>query len=432
MSQFIIILVFLVINGLFSMAEIAMVSVRKARMKKLLAEGDSRAGTVLQLMESPNRFLSTVQVGITLVGIGTGVFGGAAISNQVSDFLVRWGVPAQFSEPSSYFVVVCILTFLSIIIGELVPKRLALNHPETISLFMARPMEAVSVGASPIVSLLSGTTDKILGVLGIKAKAEQPVSEEEVRLLIDQGLHAGVFFKLEKEMVERVLALDLLKVNDLMSPAAKIVWLDLEENNEENWRRIVASGHSHFPVCKGTRENLVGMVSVKALWANQSLAGSANITDVITEPVLVPMFMPALKLLETFKKSGKHVAIATNEFGMFEGMVTLNDVFEAIVGELPSKDQPHRQEARRRADGSWVFEALIQIEDFKKALGIIDPLPHEEEEEYATLSGFILSYLGHIPTDGEKFRWDRYQFEIIDMDNHKIDKVLVTYAKKSV
>jgi putative hemolysin len=431
MIEFVIILILTVFNGLCAMAEIAMVSVRKARMKKLLQGGDARAAIVLQLIESPNRFLSTVQVGITLVTIGTGVFGGATISNDIATILIGWGVPESYADPSSYGVVVCILTFISIILGELVPKRLALNHPEAIALFMAKPMDAISVGAAPLVNLLSGTTDKILNLLGIKAKEEQPVSEEEVRLLIDQGLHAGVFFKQEKEMVERVLVLDLLKVSDLMNPAPKIVWLDLQEKDDENWRRIVASGHSHFPVCKGTRDNLVGMVSVKALWANQSLVGNAKIQDVLTEPVMVPMVMPALKLLETFKKSGKHVAIATDEFGAFEGLVTLNDVLEAIVGEIPSKDQPHRQEARKRADGSWIFEALIHIKDFKKSLGIIDPLPHEEEEAYTTLSGFILNYLGHIPTEGEKFRWDRYQFEIIDMDSHKIDKVLVIYGKKT-
>jgi putative hemolysin len=267
-----------------------------------------------------------------------------------------------------------------------------------------------------------------LAIFQIKPREENTVSEEEVRLLIDQGLLTGVFQKSEKEMVEGVLSLDQLKVGDLMTPSAKIIWLDLDLPNEENWRRVVASAHSHFPVCKGTKENVMGMISVKALWANQSMAGTAKIEDVLTEVVYVPMFMPAPKLLETFKKNGKHVALVTDEFGAVGGLVTLIDVLESIVGEIPSKDQPRRQEARRRADGTWIFEALISIDDFKEKLGIFE-LPQEENEEYSTLSGFILSYLGHIPRDGEKFKWGKYQFEIMDMDHHKIDKVLVVPMK---
>lgn len=424
----ILIITFLLVNGVFAMAEIAIVSARKGKLSKKAEEGDSRAAVALELIESPSRFLSTVQVGITLVGIVLGAFGGSQIAPQYEWMFVNIPYIGQYAYGISFAMVVIVLTFLNIIIGELVPKRLALNHPEEISCLVAKPMKWISVWTSPLVTLLSSSTDLVLGIFGVKAKEENMVSDEEVRLLIDQGLHSGVFVKSEKNMIDGVLSLDRLKVGDLMTPGAKIVWLDLELTDEENWRRVVASAHSHFPVCKGTKESVVGMISVKALWANQSLAGTAKIEDVLTEVVYVPMFMPAPKLLETFKKNGKHVALVTDEFGAVEGLVTLIDVLESIVGEIPSKDQPRRQEARKRADGSWIFEALISIEDFKEKLTIAE-LPHEEAGEYSTLSGFILNYLGHIPRDGEKFKWGKYQFEIMDMDQHKIDKVLVMQSK---
>jgi putative hemolysin len=422
------ILLFLLANGAFAMAEIAIVSARKGKIKKMAEEGNSRAEAALRLIESPSRFLSTVQVGITLAGVVLGAFGGAQIAPIFQGLFENLPYVGVYAYEISFTLVVITMTFLSIIIGELVPKRIAMAYPEEISCLVAKPMNWISTWASPVVTLLSSSTDFVLAIFQIKPREENTVSEEEVRLLIDQGLLTGVFQKSEKEMVEGVLSLDQLKVGDLMTPSAKIIWLDLDLPNEENWRRVVASAHSHFPVCKGTKENVMGMISVKALWANQSMAGTAKIEDVLTEVVYVPMFMPAPKLLETFKKNGKHVALVTDEFGAVGGLVTLIDVLESIVGEIPSKDQPRRQEARRRADGTWIFEALISIDDFKEKLGIFE-LPQEENEEYSTLSGFILSYLGHIPRDGEKFKWGKYQFEIMDMDHHKIDKVLVVPMK---
>ncbi|MDZ4788078.1 MAG: hemolysin family protein [Blastochloris sp.] len=419
---------FLILNGLFAMAEIAIVSARKGKLQKMADEGDDRAAVAIELIQSPSRFLSTVQFGITMAGIVLGAFGGAQLAPMFQG--VFEGIPyiGQYAYGITFFLVVVILTFASLIIGELVPKRLAMNHPETISCLVAKPMKWISVWASPLVTVLSTTTDFVLSVFGVRPKEENAVSDDEVRLLIDQGLLTGVFRKSEKEMVDGVLSLDQLKVGDIMTPSAKIVWLDLDLSDEENWRRVVSSAHSHFPVCKASKENVAGMISVKALWANQSLAGTAKIQDVLTEVVYVPMFMPAPKLLETFKKNGKHVALVTDEFGAVEGLVTLIDVLESIVGEIPSKDQPRRQEARKRADGSWIFDALISIEDFKDKLGI-EELAQEETEEFSTLSGFILNYLGHIPRDGEKFKWNKFQFEIMDMDQHKIDKVLVTPLK---
>jgi putative hemolysin len=428
LTIFVFILLFTLLNGVFAMAEIALVSSRKGKLKQMAEEGDPGAEIALGFIQFPSRFLSTVQAVITLAGVIGGAFGGAQLAPLWAPLFQGLPYVGGYAENISFGLAIVLVTFLQLILGELVPKRLAMNYPEKISAFMAKPMRLLSVCTSPIVSLLSNSTDIVLSLLGIKAKEETAVSAEEVRLLIDQGLHAGIFQKSEKDMVDGVLSLDLLKVGDLMTPSAKIIWLDLELSDEENWRRVVASAHSHFPVCKGAKENVVGMISVKALWANQSLAGTARIEDVLTEAVYVPMFMPAPKLLETFKKNGKHVALVTDEFGAIEGLVTLIDVLESIVGEITSKDQPRRQEARKRADGSWIFDALIRIEDFNEKLGISE-LSHEGEAEFSTLSGFILNYLGHIPRDGEKFSWGKFQFEIMDMDQHRIDKVLVIPPK---
>ncbi|NJK92014.1 MAG: HlyC/CorC family transporter [Blastochloris sp.] len=425
---FILLLTFTLLNGIFAMAEIALVSSRKGKLKQMAQEGNAGAEIALGFIEAPSRFLSTVQVVITLAGVVGGAFGGAQLAPLWSPLFAELPVVGIYANEIAFSLAIILVTFLQLVLGELVPKRLAMNYPETISAFMAKPMNLLSVCTSPIVSLLSNSTDFVLSALGIKPTAAAAITDDEVRLLIDQGLSAGVFKKSEKDLVDGVLSFDELKVEDLMTPAAKIVWMDLELPDEENWRRVVASAHSHFPVCEGDKNKALGMISVKALWANQSLAGVAKIRDVLTDAVYVPMVMPAPRLLETFKTNGKHVALVTDEFGSIEGLVTLIDVMEAIVGAIPSKDQAHRLEARKRADGSWIFEALISTDDFKERLGILN-LPNEDTGEYSTLSGFILSYLGHIPRDGEKFIWNKFQFEIMDMDEHRIDKVLVIPPK---
>lgn len=423
--EILLIFVLLLANGVFAMAEIAVVAARKARLKTMADEGRSGSKLALKLATSPGRFLSTVQVGITLVGVLASAFGGARIAGHLSEPIKAIPFLAPHADDLALFIVVGLLTFLSVIIGELVPKRLALNNPEGIASALARPMTGLLVLAGPLVNLLNRTSDFLMALLGVRKAAESSVSEEEVRVLIDEGLSAGIFKKAEKEMVEGVFELDEQTAGDLMTPRARMIWLSLDDPDEENWRRIAGSGHSHFPVYQDTRENVVGMISVKSLWANLSLAGRVELRALVTPPLYVPSAMPAGKLIEEFKKSGKHIALVVDEFGSLEGLVTLNDVMMAIVGHLPEREQRHDPKAVLRPDGSWLVDAMLDIDETKKALGIDEDLPGEDENRYSTLGGFLLAQFGHIPLEGEKVRWDRFEFEVLDMDRQRIDKVLV-------
>jgi putative hemolysin len=416
----------LLANGLFAMAEIAVVASRKARLKNMSDEGHPGARLALALADSPGKFLSTVQVGITFVGVLASALGGANIAEKLASAIATVPGLASYADYLALTAVVAAITYLSVTIGELVPKRIALNNPERIAAALARPMNGLAKAFSPLVNFLSLSSDSLMAALGIRKPKEAVVSEEEVRVLIDEGLSAGIFKKAEKEMVEGVFELDEQTAGDLMTPRARMIWLSLDDTDEENWRRIAGSGHSHFPVYQETRDNVVGMVSVKSLWANLSLAGRAELRALVTPPLYVPTAMPAGKLIEEFKKSGKHIALVVDEFGGLQGLVTLNDVMMAIVGNLPEREQRHDPKALRRQDGTWIIDAMLDIDESKKSLEIDDDLPSEDANRFSTLGGFILHQLGHIPREGEKFQWDRFEFEVIDMDRQRIDKVLVT------
>jgi len=427
-AEILIVLLLIAANGLFAMAEIAIVSVRKARLRKLAEQGDARARAALELSEEPNRFLSTVQVGITLIGILAGAFGGATIAKVIAGALQSIPVLARYGEAIGIGAVVLALTFLSVVLGELVPKRLALNNPLGIALALARPMRRLSLLTHPVVRVLGAATDAVLRLFGFRAKPEQPVTEEEVRTLVEQGHHAGVFFKTEKEMVEQALVLDTKCVCDLMTQRAQIVWLNAADADEVNWRKTVASGHSYFPVYETSRDQVLGMVSVKVLWANLALAQPIHLRDVLTEPLFVPASMTALKLLETFKQSRKHLALVPDEFGTVQGLVTLVDVFGEIVGDIPSFDQPAQEPIIRRDDGSWLVDALLKLDELKPLLGVAH-LPDEENENYETLGGFILHHMQRIPREGDHFEWGGFRFEIADVDRHRLDKILIQPLK---
>lgn len=423
-SEVIIIVLLVLANGVFAMAEIAIVSCRKNRLRKLAGQGDKRAQAALELANSPNRFLSTVQIGITLVGILAGAFGGATIAREIAKALQAFPVFAPYGETVGIVVVVLGITLLSVVLGELVPKRLALNNPLGFALALARPVRRLADLTAPLVRLLSVLTDAVLKLFGFQPRSEPAVTEDEVRSLVEQGHEAGVFFKAEKEMVEHALALDRKCVDDLMTRRAQIVWLNVADAGEVNWRKIVASGHSYFPVFEGHRDNVLGMVSLKALWANLALAQSTNLRDLLIEPLFVPANMTALKLLETFKQSRKHLALVPDEFGTVQGLVTLVDVFEEIVGDIPTFDQPAQARIVRRDDGSWFVDASLQLDELKHLLGM-KSLPGEETKSYETLGGFVLHRLQRIPRVGDYFEWGGFRFEIADMDRHRLDKLLI-------
>jgi len=422
--ELIILALLLLGNGWFAMVEIAVVASRRGRLKTLADQGNKGAELAVQLSESPGRFLSTVQVGITLFGVVSGVIGGYRIAGPVAEPFKHLPWIGDHAEWLALVLVSAVITTLSVIIGELVPKRLALSNPEFIASLFARPMNRLSNFASPLVSFLNGSSDLLMALLGVKKSAESPVSEDEVRVLIDEGLSTGVFNKSERDMVEGVFELDELTAEDLMTPRARIVWLSLDDPDEDNWRRIAGSGHSHFPVYQKTRDNVVGMVSVKALWANLSLAGNAELRSLVTPPIYIPTSMPASALIAEFKKVGKHIALVVDEFGGLQGLVTLNDVMTAIVGRLPERGQRQQPTVVKRDENSWLIDALLPADEAKKALGIEDDLPGEDE--FSTVGGFILSRLGRIPSEGQKFVWNQFQFEVVDMDRQRVDKVLVT------
>jgi putative hemolysin len=290
---------------------------------------------------------------------------------------------------------------------------------------MAGPLETLASVVAPVVNLLGAATDFLLKPLGLTGRRGAPVTDEEVNILIEQGLRAGVFHKAEKEMVEGVLGLDQLPVTAIMTPRPKIVFLNIGDAEDVNWRKIVASGHSHFPVYQDNRDQVLGMVAVKALWAHSAIGLPTNLKNLLTPPLVVPETMNCIQLLESFKKSGRHTALVADEFGSIQGMVTLIDVLEAIVGDLPAQGQRNQPEARQREDGSWMIDATLAVNEVKTVLQV-DRLPQEAEADYQTLGGLVMTQFGRIPQAGDHFEWSGWRFEVVDMDRHRVDKVLVS------
>ncbi|HXA15330.1 MAG TPA: hemolysin family protein [Opitutaceae bacterium] len=425
-TQLLIIGLLLLANGLFAMAEIAVISSRKARLKKLADDGNARARAALALAESPTQFLSVVQVGMTLCSIVAGAVGGASFSDRFAAWLMQVEpAMAAYSHIIAFVLVAGGITFVTLLFGELVPKRIALGNPERIALAVAGPMQMLASLARPVVWLLITMTDAVVKALGIAHRKEAPITDEELSILIEQGLHTGAFNKAEKEMVEGVLGLDQLPVTALMTPRPKIVFLNLDDPDETNWRKIVASGHSHFPVFQGSRDQVTGMVAVKALWAHSAIGLQTNLKNLLVPALIVPETMQAMQLLEQFKKTGKHVALVGDEFGGIQGLVTLIDVLEAIVGDMPAMGRRGQPEVRQREDGSWLLDATLSIGALKTMLQL-DALPGEDEADFQTLAGFIVTQFGRIPATGDHFDWAGWHFEVMDMDRHRVDKVIVT------
>lgn len=428
-TEILIIFLLLLGNGVFAMAEIAVVSSRKARLKGLADDGSDKARAALELAQNPTSFLSTVQIGITLVGILAGAFGGATLSEKLAGVVA--GIPglAPYASFIGIFVVVGAITYCSLIIGELVPKRVALSNPEGRAMLIAKPMTALSTLAAPIVWFLTISTNLVLKVFGLGKEVEAPPSEEEITNLIEQGTTAGVFHRAERAMVEGVLRLDERPVTEIMTRRTKIVWINVADTEEINWRKIVASGHSHFPVYEGTRDLVIGMVSVKSLWANAAAGLPNSLRNHLTSPLIVPQTVHVVQLVETFKKAGKHLALVTDEFGSVQGLVTLIDVMEAIVGDLPEPGDRVSPDAIQREDGSWLVDGGMPVVEFRNRFEL-PPLPGEEDEDFETLGGFMLDRFGRIPNPGESFGWSGWRFEVVDMDRHRVDKVLMSRVAK--
>ncbi|MDX9849336.1 MAG: hemolysin family protein [Anaerolineaceae bacterium] len=419
-----IIFILIIINGIFAMSEISLISARKVRLQQMSKDGIRSAQVALDISENPNKFLSTVQIGITLIGILSGALGGASISSKLSVIFneVTWLQP--YSEILSVTIVVLLTTYFSLVIGELIPKRLGLNSPEKIASAVAMPMKAISWLTSPIVKLLSASTDIGLKILGVEKSRDPIITEEEIKVLMKQGTQSGIFESAEEDMVTGIFRLGGRYIDSIMTPRTEIEWIDLEEPIEMILEQVIQSNHSRFPVATGELDNVQGMLLGKDL-LSQSLNGAIpSIPDLIQSPLFVPDSTSALKALDLIKEAGAHAALVIDEFSGVLGMVTLYDVLKSIVGSIPTAGEEEEIQIIQREDGSWLLDGLLAIDDIKELLGI-ETLPEEDRVGFQTLGGFMMTMLDSIPEVGQHFDVYNMRFEIVDMDGRRVDKVLV-------
>lgn len=412
-------------NGIFAMSEMAVVTARKSRLQDWANKGNAKAKVALELANTPNRFLSAVQIGITLIGILAGAYGGRTIADRLATYLSFIPAIEPYSQAVGLGVVVIGITYFSLVIGELVPKRLALHHPEAIATFVAIPLRAFSTISSPFVHVLSLSTDMLFGLLGRRPAPEPAVTEEEIKTLVQKGTEAGVFQESEQDMVEAVFSLADRSARSLMTPRTQIVWLDLSDPVEQNRKKIAESGHSRFPVCEESLDDVKGVVQAKDLLAGNLTGKPFNLNASLQQPLFVPRSLSALQVLESFKQSGKHIALVVDEYGGIEGLLTHHDILEAIAGEIPFSEMHMERKAVQRPDGSWLLDGMLAVEDFKQIFHI-EALPAEKKDAYQTLGGFLFTQMGRVPSVADSFEWNNLRFEIVDMDGKRIDKVLVT------
>jgi putative hemolysin len=407
----------------------ALVSSNRRRLARLAEDGSKGAKAALELLANPSKFLSTVQVGLTFGSIIAATFGGAPLAGHIRPHLEAsdWAWLHDNADVVSRTGVSFVIGSMTIIFAEIVPKRLGLSNPEGLAVVLSRPMTLVSLLASPLVSTLGFFADIVLRLFGKKRSPEDTMSEDELRMMVDQGMASGVLHAAEHRMVHGALSLDLVTAERLMTPSNRVVWLNLDDSDEVNWRKVVASGHTWFPVYRGSPDRPLGVVSVKRLWANLSLVGTASIKDLLTEPPTVPPNCTGTQLLEKFRKDKIHIALVSDEFGRVRGVVSLNDVLESVVGELPNEGSPIAQPkpVRRREDGSWLVDAVVSLDDFREATGIVGRFPGEGSGRFTAISGFIMRTLGRIPTEGDRVEALGHIFEVVDMDGHRLDKILV-------
>lgn len=420
-------IVLILINGLFSLSEMAVVSARKVRLQQRAEEGSKGARTALNLAAQPTRFLSTVQIGMTLIGILSGALGGATIAEALEAYFAQYPALQPYSKAIGVGIVVTVITYFSLVIGELVPKRLALNNAERIAASVAPIMQFVATIARPFVNLLSASTELVVRLLGIKPASEPTITEEEVKILIEQGRATGVFEDVEQEIVERVFRLSDRSVNSLMTHRSEMVWLDVEDPLEENIQKIINSGHTNFIVCKGNFEHIIGVLRAKDLLREYANGRAMAIPESLPMPPFVPEGVNALELVARLRHDKSPVALVVDEYGTIDGMVTLTDVLEAIVGDIRALDEKGEPAATKREDGSWLLDGMMAVDELQMLLDL-DELP-ESSGDYDTLGGLFMAQMGRVPAVGDIFEWNDLRFEVVDMDGHRVDKVLVMATK---
>jgi putative hemolysin len=425
-NSFLIILLLILVNGLFVMSELAIVSSRKVRLQQSANQGDKGARIALKLANDPNNFLAAAQIGITLIAIISGAYGERTFSLVYKPLIDSVPLFANYAETITFGAAVLTITYMTLIFGELVPKRLALNSPEAIARVVASPMTILAKITAPVVYLLSRSTNLILKLLGARPSSEPQVTEEEIKVLIEQGTEAGMFEQAEEDIMKRVFQLGDRRVSAIMTPRVDIIWLDLEDTDEENRRTLRESAHSRFPVCKDGLDNLLGVMQVYDLLMETMDGEELNFSKSLKSPVFVPESTRTLRLLELFKQTGNQIAFVVDEYGVIQGMVTLTDILQALVGDLPSFDELEEPQAIQREDGSWLLDGMLPIYQFKEIIELEDKdLPGEHRGTYQTLGGFVVMYLGRIPNSADHFNWGNLRFEVMDMDGNRVDKVLV-------
>ena len=427
----VIILGLILVNGVFAMSEIAVVSAKRIRLQKLSENGSRGAKAAIELADSPSHFLSTIQVGITLIGIFNGAFGEASLVARLAPQLA--GIPylGDFSRELALGIVVVGITFASLIFGELVPKRIAMQYPESVASLIAAPMQWLSRVMGPFVKVLTLTTDFMLKLLGLHLKKDDAVTEDEITGLIKEGTEAGLFEKTEHDIVSRALRLDDQRVAALMTPGMDVHFIDLADPLETNLLKIADSPYNRFPVCNGGLSDVVGVVHAGSLFEQTIRGKQVDISAAVKPPLFVPETVSAMQLLETLKKNRAELALVIDEYGDIEGIVTLSDVLGALVGDVSVIDEHHEEDAVRREDGSWLVDAGISFGRFREVFETEVSFPEEGSGAYHTLAGFVLTKLGHIPQISEQFEWEGYRFEVVDMDRNRIDRLLVAKEQPS-
>jgi putative hemolysin len=421
--EILIIFLLVLLNGVFALSEMSVVSSRKARLQQRANDGDVGAFNALQLTENPNNFLSTIQIGITLIGILSGAVGGVGISELLASWIDDIELLAPYASTIAIVIVVLVITFLTLILGELVPKRLALHSPERIASIIAAPMSVLSRIFSPIVRLLGFTTDLVLRLLGVKPNIEPPITEEEIQVLIDQGTQAGVFEESEQDMVQGIFSLNDRRIFSLLTPRSEIAWLDINDTPEEIRQKIEESPYSRFPVCEDSLDTIVGIIEARDLLLESLHGTPLQLKRNLQKPVYIPETALASRVLELFKREDAELLLVVDEFGSVQGLVTMFDIIEEIVGDIDTPPQ-----ATQRQDGSWLLDGMLEVEDFKEIFNLRH-LP--DEDEYETLSGFVMLNLGRVPAAADRFEWNGLSFEVMDMDGKRVDKILVTIVPKA-
>jgi putative hemolysin len=417
------------------MIEFAIASSRKTKLKKMEEDGDKRVQIVIELMDNPNEYLSSAQLGISLFGILIGIIIGSTISTPLENLLKDY-IP--FGETIAMLLVLAITTYFTMIIGELVPKRIAIDNPEQIAVKVAKFTRLLSKVCNPLVIILSKSTDLILKIMGVNKAKNDFLAEDEIKLIIKEGIKDGTIEKEEEAILKRVFRLDEEKVNMLMTPKKDIIWIDIDEEYDDLKKTIIESERSIFPVARDDIDNVLGVVQAKDILGFLLSKEDANIESFLKEveqhikkPLIVPENLSALSILKTLKENKKHVhmALVVDEYGNVEGLITLNDILEGIVGDIPGIDETDEPKITKRKDGAWLVDGGFGIDNFKEFFKIEEDMPQEYEDEYTTVAGFILSYLEKLPDTGEIFNWKDFKFEVIEMDGHIIDKILITNIK---